>query len=208
VQACAELVNALLRAVPRLHILVTSREVLAIGGETTWRVPSLSLPPKPPPPPESLDQYEAVGLFMERATAANPNVRLTAQNASAVLEICAQLDGIPLAIELAAARIRMLSVQQIAARLDDRFRLLTGGSRAAMPRQQTLRATIEWSHELLTASERVLLHRLAALAGVFDLDAAGAVGRTDLRCTRRAPRPVHPAPVLDRCSAAVPGRSG
>ena len=175
VQACAELANALLRAVPRLHILVTSREVLAIGGETTWRVPSLSLPPLPPPPPESLDQYEAVGLFMERATAANPNLRLTAQNAAAVLEICAQLDGIPLAIELAAARIRMLSVQQIAARLDDRFRLLTGGSRAAMPRQQTLRSVVDWSYGLLQDNERLLFRRLSVFAGGWTLEAAEAV---------------------------------
>jgi predicted ATPase len=134
VQSCAELANTLLRTSPRIHILVTSREVFGIGGEAIWRVPSLSLPPSPPPPPEALDQYEAVGLFLERAVAANNSFRLTPQNAAAVLEICERLDGIPLAIELAAARVRMLSVDQIAARLDDRFRLLTGGSRVAMPR--------------------------------------------------------------------------
>ena len=107
VAACAELANALLRAAPRLHILATSREVLGISGETTWRVPALSLPPKPPPPPpsETLEQYEAIGLFVERARAANSGFRITPQNANAVLEICLRLDGIPLAIELAAARV-------------------------------------------------------------------------------------------------------
>src|SRR5579859_7155029 len=174
VQACAELANTLLRAAPDLHILVTSREVLGISGETTWRVPSLSLPPKPPPP-ESMDQYEAVGLFVERARAANTNFRLTAQNAAAVMEICARLDGIPLAIELAAARIRMLSVEQIAARLDDRFRLLTGGSRAAMPRQRTLRALVDWSYGLLQETERMLFRRLSIFAGGWTLEAAETV---------------------------------
>jgi predicted ATPase/class 3 adenylate cyclase len=177
VAACAQLANTLLRAAPRLHILATSREVLGINGETTWRVPSLSLPPKPPPlpPPETLDQYEAIGLFVERARAANTRFRITPQNASAVLEVCTRLDGIPLAIELAAARVRMLSVEQIAARLDDRFRLLTGGSRAALPRQQTLRALVAWSHALLQDSERVLFRRLSVFSGGWTLDAAEAV---------------------------------
>ena len=175
VQACAELANTLLRAAPELHILVTSREVLGINGETTWRVPSLSLPPKPPPPPESLDQYEAVGLFVERATAANTNFRLTPQNATAVMEICARLDGIPLAIELAAARVRMLSVDQIASRLDDRFRLLTGGSRAALPRQRTLRALVDWSYGLLQETERMLFRRLSIFAGGWTLEAAETI---------------------------------
>lgn len=175
VQACAELANTLLRAAPELHILVTSREVLGINGETTWRVPSLSLPPKPPPPPESLDQYEAVGLFVERARAANSNFRLTPQNAAAVMEICARLDGIPLAIELAAARVRMLSVDQIAARLDDRFRLLTGGSRAGMPRQRTLRALVDWSYGLLQETERMLFRRLSIFAGGWTLEAAETI---------------------------------
>ena len=175
VQGCAELANALLRSCPDLHILVTSREVLAIGGETVWRVPSLSLPPLPPPPPESLNQYEAVGLFLERASAANNSFRLTHQNASAVLEICQQLDGIPLAIELAAARVRMLSPEQIAARLDDRFRLLTGGNRAAMARQQTLRALVDWSYSLLQDTERILFRRLSVFAGGWTLESAEAV---------------------------------
>jgi predicted ATPase/class 3 adenylate cyclase len=175
VQACAELANTLLRTSPRIHILVTSREVFGIGGEAIWRVPSLSLPPSPPPPPEALDQYEAVGLFLERAVAANNSFRLTAQNAAAVLEICERLDGIPLAIELAAARVRMLSVDQIAARLDDRFRLLTGGSRAALPRQQTLRALVDWSYGLLQDNERVLFRRLSVFGGGWSLESAEAV---------------------------------
>jgi predicted ATPase/class 3 adenylate cyclase len=175
VAACAELANGLLRAAPRLHILVTSRELLGISGETTWRVPALSLPPLPPPPPESLDQYEAVGLFVERARAANPTFQINTHNASAVLEVCTRLDGIPLAIELAAARVRMLSVEQIAARLDDRFRLLTGGSRAALPRQQTLRALVGWSFALLQDAERILFRRLSVFAGGWTLDAAESV---------------------------------
>ena len=177
VAACAGLANTLLRAAPKLHILVTSREVLGIGGETTWRVPSLTLPPKPPPPPrpDSLEQYEAIGLFIERAHAANAAFHITAQNAAAVVEVCARLDGIPLAIELAAARVRMMSAEQIAARLDDRFRLLTGGSRAELPRQQTLRALVDWSHALLQDAERVLFRRLSVFAGGWTLEAAEAV---------------------------------
>ena len=175
VQACAEFANAVLRGTPRVHLLVTSREVLGISGEITWRVPSLSLPPTPPPPPESLDQYEAVGLFLERARAANPNFEITAQNASSVLAICARLDGIPLAIELAAARVRMLSVEQIEARLGDRFRLLTGGSRTALPRQQTLRALVDWSYGMLQESERLLFQRLSVFAGGWTLEAAETV---------------------------------
>jgi predicted ATPase/class 3 adenylate cyclase len=175
VVACASLADTLLRAAPRLHILVTSREVLGISGETTWRVPSLTLPPKPPPPLESLDQYEAVGLFLERARAANSTFHITAQNSGAVLEVCTRLDGIPLAIELAAARLRMLSVEQIAARLDDRFRLLTGGSRAALPRQQTLKALVGWSHALLQDTERILFRRLSVFSGGWTLEAAEAV---------------------------------
>jgi non-specific serine/threonine protein kinase len=175
VQACAELANTLLRGTPRVHMLVTSREVLGISGEMTWRVPSLTLPPSPPPPPESLDQYEAIGLFLERARAANPSFHITRQNAPAVLEICTRLDGIPLALELAAARVRMLSVDQISARLGDRFRLLTGGSRTALPRQQTLRALVDWSYGLLQESERLLFRRLSVFTGGWTLEAAEAV---------------------------------
>jgi predicted ATPase len=164
-----------LRGTPKPHILVTSREVLGISGETTWRVPALSLPPSPPPPPETLDQYEAVGLFLERARSASPGFQITRKNAPAVLKICQRLDGIPLAIELAAARVRMLTVEQIEARLGDRFRLLTAGSRTALPRQQTLRALVDWSYGLLQDSERVLFRRLSVFAGGWTLEAAEAV---------------------------------
>lgn len=162
IQACAELANALLRACPRLRILATSREPLHIPGEVTWRVPSLP-------------GAEAVQLFVERAQAARPDFALGEQNASAAAHICERLDGMPLAIELAAARVRSFSLQQIATRLDDRFRLLTGGSRTALPRQQTLRATIDWSYNLLSDEERCLLRRLSVFAGGWTAEAAEAM---------------------------------
>ena len=176
VEACAALADGLLRACPQLRIMATSREALGIAGETAWRLPSLSLPdPRHLPPTESLTQYEAVRLFIERALAAQPTFAVTNQNAPAVAQLCHRLDGIPLAIELAAARVKALTVEQIAARLDDRFRLLTGGSRTALPRQQTLRAAIDWSYALLSEPERVLLRRLSVFAGGWTLEAAEAV---------------------------------
>jgi non-specific serine/threonine protein kinase len=176
--ACAPLAAALLRAAPRLTVLATSREPLRITGETAWRVPSLALP-APEPPPASVDDLThlaATRLFVERARAVRPALAIRAGEAAMVAEICRRLDGIPLAIELAAARVRALSIAEVAARLDDRFRLLTGGSRTALPRQQTLRATLDWSHDLLGAPERALLRRLAVFAGGWTLDAAEAVG--------------------------------
>lgn len=176
VTACAAVAEALLRSCPHLRILATSRELIGIGGEIAWRVPSLDLPEAGPS--LALDQVaraEAVRLFVERAAAARPGFALTAENAPAVLQICQRLDGMPLAIELAAARMRVMSAQQIAARLDDRFRLLTGGSRVALPRQQTLRGALDWSHALLAAEEQVLFRRLAVFAGGWSLDAAEAV---------------------------------
>ena len=178
--AAAELAGMLLRDCPRLHVLATSREPLAVDGEAPWRVPSLAQPA-----PElfgggaastALLEYEAIRLFVERARVVAPRFALTRGNASIVAQICTRLDGIPLAIELAAARVRALSVDQIAARLDDRFRLLTGGSRAALPRQQTLRGAVDWSYDLLSEPERALLRRLAVFAGGFTLDAAERVG--------------------------------
>jgi predicted ATPase/DNA-binding CsgD family transcriptional regulator len=165
-----------------LTILATSRTPLGIGAETTWRVPPLSLPAvREPDPVVALDQSDAVRLFIERARKVRPNFAVTNENAPAVAAICHDLDGIPLAIELAAARIRMLSAPQIAAALKDRFRLLTGGSRAAMPRQQTLRASVDWSHALLSEAERQLFRRLAAFHGGFSLDLAEQVaGGADL----------------------------
>lgn len=162
VDACAELADALLRGCPRLTILATSREALGVSSETAWLVPPLA-------------RDEAVQLFVDRARAALPSFNLTDANAPAVAEICRRLDGIPLAIELAAARVRVLSPEQIAARLDDAFRLLSAGSRTALPRHRTLRATMEWSVALLGEREQVLLRRLAVFAGSFGLDAVEAV---------------------------------
>ncbi len=173
--ACAQLAEALLRICPNLRILATSRETLGTAGEIAWRVPSLSVPdprrlfPRRLPPLQALSRYEGVRLFIERAVAALPNFAVTDQNAPALVQVCRQLDGIPLAIELAAARVKVLSVEQIADRLDDRFRLLTGGSRTALPRQQTLRAAVDWSYDLLTLDEQVLFNQLSVFAGGFTL---------------------------------------
>jgi len=179
VDACAQLAQALLEACPRLRVLATSRQALGLIGEVAWPVPSLALPASGRRLAEGdeaeLAAYSAVQLFVARARAANPTFRLTEANAGMVVRLLQRLDGIPLAIELAAARLRVLSVEQIAARLDDRFRLLTGGSRTALPRQQTLRATMDWSYDLLSEGERALLRRLAVFAGPFTLDAAQAV---------------------------------
>jgi predicted ATPase/class 3 adenylate cyclase len=177
---CAGLADALPRGCPDVQILATSREGLNIPGETTYRLPSLSLPPPtalapgghPAPTSESLTQYESVRLFIDRATAAVPAFAVTNANAFAVAQLCHRLDGIPLVIELAAARVKALPVEKLAERLDDRFRLLTGGSRTALPRQQTLRALIDWSYNLLSEPERALLRRLSVFAGGWTLEAA------------------------------------
>jgi predicted ATPase/class 3 adenylate cyclase/DNA-binding CsgD family transcriptional regulator len=161
--ASAELVVALLGAASRLTVLATSREPIGVGGEVSWRVPSLSL------------ADEAVELFVDRARHARADFTLTDSNAVAVGEICRRLDGVPLAIELAAARVRALSVSEILEGLHDRFRLLTGGVRTALARHQTLRASVDWSHAMLTEPERVVFRRLAVFLGGFDLDAAHAV---------------------------------
>ncbi len=177
IEACAALAEALLQACPGLKILASSREALGIPGEAPFRLPSLSIPDaRSQPSIQALLQYEAVRLFSERAVTALPTFTITDTNASALAQICRRLDGIPLAIELAAARVRMLSVEQIAARLNDCFRLLTGGSRTALPRQQTLQALIDWSYDLLPDPERILLLRLSVFAGGLSLKAAEAVG--------------------------------
>lgn len=175
VAAAAQFAEFLLRAAPGVKMLATSREPLTIEGEVTWRVPSLAAPPASVDEPEALGQYDAVRLFIERAVQVQPNFTVTNANAPAVAEICHRLDGIPLAIELAVARIRLLSPERIAVALDDRFRLLAGGSRTALPRQQTLLASIDWSHELLETDERALLRRLGVFAGGFTFDAAEIV---------------------------------
>jgi non-specific serine/threonine protein kinase len=175
--ACARLADAVLRACPHVQVLATSREPLGVGGEVTWRVPSLALPDGAyPPPVAQLTQCAAVRLFVDRAVAVLPAFRVTNQNAPAVAQICHRLDGIPLAIELAAAKLRMLGVEQIAKRLDDRFRLLTGGSRTALERHQTLRAAIDWSYNLLPSTEQILFRRLSVFVGGWTLEAAEAVG--------------------------------
>ncbi len=162
VDAAAHLADTLLRASAQLHILATSREPLGCIGETTWRVPSLSQP-------------EALRLFTERARAARPELNLVDVEAPALAEICRRLDGIPLALELAAARVRVFSVEQIAARLDDRFRLLSAGPRTAMPRQQTLEAAVDWSYALLSEPERAILRRLSVFASGWTFEAAETV---------------------------------
>ncbi|HTR58635.1 MAG TPA: adenylate/guanylate cyclase domain-containing protein [Casimicrobiaceae bacterium] len=175
-QACAELASQLLQSAPRVKLLATSREHLRTSGEYVYAVPALSLPdPQSAITSESLAQFEAARLFVERAVAAQPAFEASDRNAPAVVDICRRLDGIPLAIELAAARVRALSLDTIAARLSDRFRLLGGGDRAALPRQQTLRALIDWSYELLSEPERAVLRRLAVFAGGWTLEAAEAV---------------------------------
>jgi predicted ATPase len=174
--ACAQVADALLRGCPNVQILATSREGLNITGEQTYRVPSLTLPdPRKLPPSERLQEFEAVRLFTDRAALGLPSFILTPANAATVAQVCRRLDGIPLAIELAAARVKALPVEKIAERLDDRFRLLTGGSRTALPRQQTLRALIDWSYDLLSESERSLLRRLSVFTGGWTSEAAEAV---------------------------------
>jgi predicted ATPase/class 3 adenylate cyclase/DNA-binding CsgD family transcriptional regulator len=176
VSSCAEIAEALLKACPSLVIMTTSREPLGVPGETPWQVPSLTLPDeKDPPRIEALTTYDAVALFVERALKARPNFRVTNDNAPAVAEVCHRLDGIPLAIELAAARARVLTPKQIADGLHDRFHLLTGGSRVAVPRQQTLQASVDWSYDLLGEAEKTVFRRISVFAGGCTLDAAEAV---------------------------------
>jgi predicted ATPase/DNA-binding SARP family transcriptional activator len=174
--ACAELAEHLLGACPELRILATSREPLRVPGEVTWRVPSLALPTRRRSvKPAELASYESIRLFCERASDVAAGFALSEDNAESVAEICLRLDGMPLALELAAARVGALSPAQIAERLGDCLAVLTAGSRSALDRQQTLRATLSWSHELLTIAERVLFRRLAVFAGTFALEAAEEV---------------------------------
>ena len=173
-QACAALANNLLRACPKLRVLATSREPLGITGEVVYRVPPLAVP-QPGGALQGLAQADAVRLFADRACAVVPAFSITEKNIRAVLEVCRQLDGIPLAIELAAARVRVLAPEQIAVRLSDRLRLLVGGSLTAPARQQTLRATLEWSYGLLAEPERKLFERLAVFAGGWTLEAAETI---------------------------------
>jgi predicted ATPase/class 3 adenylate cyclase len=179
IAACAEIAGTLLRRCPEMRILASSREPLSIAGETIWAVPTLDVPEfvrgQEAPPMSSFAELEAVQLFVERAAAVRPGFTLTPENALTVARLCWRLDGIALAIELAAARVKLLTPAQILARIDDRFHLLSSGSRNALPRQQTLGALIDWSYDLLSEPERALLRRLAVFVGGRTLEMAEEV---------------------------------
>ena len=175
IDICAQIAEEFLHHAQNIKIIASSREALGISGETVYRVPSLSLPGQTPVTCEMVAGFESIQLFVERAMAASPNFRLTDENASSVAQVCQRLDGIPLAIELAASRLRLFSVEQIAVRLDDRFKLLTGGSRTALPRQQTLRALIDWSYDILPSEEQALFRRLSVFAGGWTYEVGEAV---------------------------------
>ncbi len=187
IAACAELAEHLLSVCPKLQVFATSREELGIFGETTWHVPSLPFPDSQSLPPiPALMEYPSIRLFIERAAAASPGYSISEINYQPIALICQKLDGIPLAIELAAARIKLLSAKEIVDRLTDRFDILTGGSRNALPRQQTLRATLDWSYELLTESEQRLFRCLSVFADCFSLEAAEQVARSNLSISERS----------------------
>jgi len=173
--ACAKVADAILRRCPQVHLITTSREPLGIGGESIYRVPSLSLPGIDDGDASAAVESDAVTLFMERARGQGVDLVLDEETGPLVVSICRRLDGMPLAIELAAARMRSLSLASLYDRLDQRFRLLTGGSRSALPRQQTLRATVDWSYSLLNGPERSVLQRLSVFAEGFDLESAESV---------------------------------
>jgi len=184
VRECGALAEELLRGCPGVSVLATSREPLAVEGETTYTVPSLELPEEGDP--RNLEDVESVRLFVERARQVSGEFRLTAASAEPVAEICRRLDEIPLAVELAAARSRLLTPAQVLAGLTDRFGLLTGGRRTALPRHRTLQASVDWSYQLLAQEERELLHRLSVFVGSFGLDAVrdvccdGTIDRGDV----------------------------
>lgn len=203
VEACARLADTLLRSCAQLKILATSREAIGVPGETTWNVPSLSVPEDDEfQSATKILSYEAVRLFAERATQSQSTFILDEANCHAVAKICRRLDGIPLALELAAARVKSLGVEDIAARLDDRFRLLTGGSRTALPRQQTLRATIDWSYRLLEEPEKLMLRRLSVFYGGWTLEAAEAI--TAEFPYRRVPNPKGDRSILEPNRDGIP----
>ena len=175
IAASASFVDELLTELPTVTVLATSREPLSVPGETVWRVPSLDVPDAVSPSIGSVERSDATRLFLDRAVHVRSDLVLTDGAADAIVRICRRLDGIPLSIELAAARCRSLTVEQIARELDDRFRLLTGGARTVMERQQTLKASIDWSHDLLGTAERVALRRIGVFIGPFTIGAAEAV---------------------------------
>jgi len=198
IEACAQISDLLLQSCPKLRILASSREALGITGELDYRVPSLSTPnPEQLPSLDQLEKADSIRLFIDRAANAKPGFTLTNVNAFSLAQICYRLDGIPLAIELAASRVKVLSPDQIAARLDDRFRLLTGGSRTALPRQQTLRAMIDWSYSLLSEQEKTLFRRLAVFVGGWTLESAESI------CASVGPGDILPHDVLDLLTRLV-----
>lgn len=178
IDACAALVGRLLGADPDVKVLATSREALNVPGELSRRVRSLTVPSEEADR-DTAEAAESVRLFAERALGSDPGFELDEDNLGPVVSICRRLDGVPLALELAAARLRSMTVADIASRLDDRFRLLTGGSRTALPRQRTLEATVSWSYELLAPAERMLFDRLSVFAGGFTIEAAERVCGND-----------------------------
>jgi predicted ATPase/DNA-binding CsgD family transcriptional regulator len=197
ITSSAELVEHLLSKCPRLKILATSREELRVYGETTWHVPSLPFPETQIlPPVQNLKDYASIKLFIERATVVRSGFAASDRNALAIATICQKLDGIPLAIELAAARIKLMSAEEIARHLVDRFSLLTDGSRTALPRQQTLRATIDWSYDLLAEPESLVFRRLSVFAASFTLEAAGEVACSEAQLPEAAN-------ILDRLAQLV-----
>jgi len=175
IQACAQLVGALVQGCPDLRIVATSREALGVQGEFVYAVPTLGVPEASERRAEAIAASESVKLFAERAAAVRPGFEIGDENAAVVADICRHLDGIPLAIELAAARAKILEVAQIRDKLADRFRLLTGGSRTALPRQQTLRATIQWSYDQLHEEERQMMRALSVFSGGWTLGSATAI---------------------------------
>lgn len=172
ITACSEIVEQILKSTEDVTILCTSREALNVADEVAWRVPSLSLPENGKElSANEVNQYEAVKLFVARAKNKQPDFNLSDQNAHPVSQICNRLDGIPLAIELAASRVNVLTPENIVIKLDDRFRLLTGGSRTALERHKTLQATIDWSYDLLSDKEKRIFHKISVFVSGFDLEA-------------------------------------
>ena len=195
IDVCADIAAAVLQSAPGVHIVATSREPLGVPGETVWRVRSLAVPePSAALSAETLAAFDATRLFMSRAESVDPTFGVTAANAATIARICQRLDGIPLAIELAAARVAVLSVEQIETRLQDRFRLLTGGTRTAVARQRTLEATVDWSYQLLSDRERRLFARLSIFPSTWTLEVAEQVCSGD---------DIAPADVLDLLSSLV-----
>lgn len=205
VEACARVVETLRSTCPRLAVLVTSREALNIAGETVWQVTPLAMPAHSDQPvsAQQIESAEAVQLFLARTRLLLPHFELTDENASVIASICRQLDGIPLALELAAARMNLLSLEQLAERLEDRFQVLTTGRRTALPRHQTLRAALDWSYESLSEKERILFRRLSVFSGEWTLEAMEAICAGQITETETAETAIAPGEALDLLTRLV-----